>query len=189
MLGLFLMSCSNEDSTPLSIQTNPTDEANLIFMLEEEKLARDVYTELYKIYGSNQFNNIKESEQRHMNYVSDLLDSRNVDYTIEAPGVFNNSEIQSLYNQLMDMGKQNLTNAFLVGTTIEDVDIYDLRRLMDQTNDPAIISVFSKLECGSRNHMRAFTRALDNLNETYLPQYISESDYQDILNAGNGHCG
>ncbi len=40
--------------------------ASLIFMVEEEKLARDVYSTLYAKTGLNQFKNINKAEQTHM---------------------------------------------------------------------------------------------------------------------------
>jgi hypothetical protein len=47
--------------------------ASLTFMVEEEKLARDVYTTLYAKTGLNQFKNISKAEQTHMDLVRGLL--------------------------------------------------------------------------------------------------------------------
>ncbi|MBW1851699.1 MAG: DUF2202 domain-containing protein, partial [Deltaproteobacteria bacterium] len=42
-----------------------TEKANILYLFEEEKLAHDIYVEMYNSYGAYIFNNISESEQRH----------------------------------------------------------------------------------------------------------------------------
>ncbi len=46
----------------------------LIFMREEEKLARDVYLAMYELWGMPIFKNISRSEQSHTEAVKTLLD-------------------------------------------------------------------------------------------------------------------
>ncbi len=48
--------------------------SSLIFMIEEEKLARDVYMTLYKIWRAKTFGNIALSEVTHMQMVQALLE-------------------------------------------------------------------------------------------------------------------
>ncbi|MBT8220092.1 MAG: DUF2202 domain-containing protein [Bacteroidia bacterium] len=189
LLGLSLTSCNTDDNETTPVLIDPTEKADLLFILEEEKMARDVYSHLFDLYGSNQFDNIKSSEQRHMNYVQGLLDTRNIEYEILAAGSFNNKEIQNLYDQLISQGEIGLEDAFMVGATIEDVDIYDLQQIIERSSSSDIITVMEKLRCGSMNHMRAFTKGLDNLNATYIPQYIRLEEYEDIVNGSNQHCG
>ena len=74
-LLLAVFSCNNDDSSVADQEnTNLTndDNAALLFMLEEEKLARDTYTYLEDLWELNQFSNIKKSEQSHMNAVIGL---------------------------------------------------------------------------------------------------------------------
>jgi hypothetical protein len=53
---------------------SPEETAALLFMREEEKLARDVYNTLYEIWGQPTFTNIAASEQTHMDEVKLLLE-------------------------------------------------------------------------------------------------------------------
>jgi hypothetical protein len=48
--------------------------ASLLFMREEEKLARDVYNTLSATWGIQSFSIIASSEQRHMDEIKVLLD-------------------------------------------------------------------------------------------------------------------
>lgn len=159
--------------------------AGLVKMREEEKLARDVYTALGQIWGMNIFSNIASSEQTHTDAVKTLLNR----YAIPDPvvnnniGVFHSSEMQELYNTLTEQGRQSLGEALKVGAIIEDLDINDLETLMKATNKNDILVVYSNLQKGSRNHLRAFTKNLDKQGITYTPTYISQEEYNSIVSA------
>ena len=98
-------------------------------------------------------------------------------------------EIQNLYDQFVDDGSTSINNALLIGATIEDLDIYDLQEYIDVTSNVALISVFEKLQCGSRNHLRSFFSAIENLGESYVPQYITQEQFDNIINFQNEQCG
>jgi hypothetical protein len=165
------------------------EETNLLYLREEEKLARDVYLYFDAQYDQQIFKNISASEQAHMDQVLDLLEK----YEIEDPalaekGVFSNAEIQKLYDDLIEQGDSSLTAALEVGAIIEDVDIFDLQNGITSTDKEYIIEVYEKLMCGSKNHMRAFTKQLKNQGGTYTPQFISQEEYDGIISSQNQHC-
>jgi len=187
---------NNADTLNCNCIINPSAEisseevAMLKYMMEEEKLARDVYTTFSSEYSLPIFANIAKSEQHHMDRVLCLLKY----YTIEGAasaetGVFNNPELQELYNNLIAQGSVSLVDALTVGATIEDVDIHDLNLYTQQTENEAIITVFKHLACGSGNHMRAFSRLLSKNDVVYTPQFISQDEYNTLLSAENKPCG
>ena len=158
----------------------------LSYMREEEKLAHDVYVTLYEKWGLATFQNIANSEQVHTDAVKTLLDR----YGLQDPassqvGVFANPELQALYNTLLAQGSQSLAEALKVGAAIEEIDILDLEERLAQTDNADIQQVFNNLLRGSRNHLRAFTTALQaETGEVYQPQYLSPEAYQAIIGAG-----
>ena len=79
---LLMTSCSNDDDNATSQALTELDKSALLFMLEEEKLARDTYIYMDDAWSSNQFANIKNSEQMHMNAIENLLIQNNIEYTI-----------------------------------------------------------------------------------------------------------
>lgn len=166
-----------------------TEIADLLYLIEEEKLARDTYVYLYQKWNVQQFNNIKNSEQTHMNAVENLLKKYKISYKILAAGNFSNPELQSLYTQLTTQGNASKIEALKVGATIEDVDIKDLEKMAAETRLPDLNAVYSNLMCGSRNHMRAFSGSLKNLGATYVPQFITQAEYDAIINSTNEQCG
>ena len=181
--------------SPAAAATSPlsADEiAGLQFMREEEKLARDVYLTLYQKWGLAIFNNIANSEAAHMAAVKTLLDR----YGIADPaagngvGVFENAELQALYNQLIAQGRQSLSAALKVGGAIEEIDILDLKERLATTTQADIRQVYTSLLNGSYNHLRAFANTLKmQTSEVYQPQYLDTATYQTIIAGANGRRG
>ena len=188
----FLSACSddNDDVTDETISQTLTqaDEAALLFMLEEEKLARDTYEYFDNLWGTVQFANIKVSEQSHMNAVINLLTLSNVTFTVLPKGEFFNQDIQDLYNQFINDGSINEVAALKVGATIEDLDIVDLEANIKATTNTEIISVFESLQCGSRNHLRSFVSAIEISGSTYVPQFLTQEEFNLLINSNYEQC-
>ena len=156
----------------------------LLYMREEEKLAKDVYLTLYEKWGMSIFQNIANAEQTHMDAVKTLIER----YGLEDPaaasdiGVFTNSTLQDLYDQLVETGNQSLGDALRVGAAIEEIDILDLEEYIAQTDKADIQMVYDNLMKGSRNHLRSFVSTLKKQEgEIYEPQYLSQEAYDAIV--------
>jgi hypothetical protein len=164
---------------------NPAELASLSFMREEEKLARDVYITLYNKWGVNIFTNISASEQTHMESVLLLLTKYNLPDPVGSNplGVFNNVTLQNLYNQLVAQGNASVLDAYKVGATIEDLDIFDLKNALISIDNQDIRLVYDMLTKGSRNHMRSFYKNILNVGGTYTPQYITQAEFDAIINS------
>ena len=132
------------------------EEAGLLFMREEEKLARDVYLVLFDIWGLRVFENIAASEQRHMDAVLYLLGKYDLDDPALAPELFQNAELQDLFELLVAKGEESLADAIEVGVIIEKTDIDDIEEFIGQTDQKDIIQVYSNLLDGSYSHLEAF---------------------------------
>ena len=142
--------------------TRPTaaQKLQLQYLVEEEKLARDVYAYLAANVTSQKFSNIVKSEQTHMDNISALL--RKYNYfnptTTRAAGVFRYRELQALYNQLTAEGSVSVAAAFAVGVKIEELDISDLQKMMVAPAPADMAAAMALLLKGSQNHLAAFSR-------------------------------
>ncbi len=174
-------------TTPLALipagELNQAETDALLFMWEEEKLARDVYTSFSTIYTKPLFNNIAASEQTHMDSVKELLDR----YGLATPsadtaGVFANADLQALYTQLVTQGKLSELDAVKASAAIEEIDILDLQERLAQTDQADIQQVFNSLLSGSYNHLNAFAANYWTISGTaYVPQYMSQADYDAVV--------
>ena len=125
----------------------------------------------------------------HIAEVQKHLAQYKIPYQILEKGKYQNAELQQLYNQLVAQGNISELEALKVGATIEDVDIYDLQKLIKEVENPAIVQSFRFLECASRNHMRAFNRGLSRYSFEYVPKYITKNQLKEILNSDHERCG
>jgi hypothetical protein len=134
--------------------------ASLIFMVEEEKLARDVYATLYAKTGLNQFKNINKAEQTHMDLMRGLLKTYGIkDPTIgKAVGKFNNASLAALYKKLIADGSVSLVAALNAGIAVEKKDIADIDKILKTKQPDDVKYVLDRLLAGSYYHLAAFTR-------------------------------
>jgi hypothetical protein len=160
---------------------NEAEEAGILQLREEEKLARDVYTLLEEKWGLSAFSQIKPSEQKHMDAVAKLINRYDLlDPAQESIGIFENQKISSLFETLMTKGEQSEVDALQVGMTVEDVDIYDIDEILSKNDNQDIQVVFTNLRNGSIKHLQRFYTDLKTLGGTYEPQYISQELFDQL---------
>lgn len=146
-------------STPsASTSAAPQSEAaRLRYLIEEEKLAHDVYQRFTELWGTPVFGNIRDSEVTHQQLLVPLLQAKGVpDPRTGQAGTFADPELQRLYDQLIAQGSASVTEAYRAGVTIEERDIADLQGDIAATTDPATTTVLQRLLAGSRAHLQAF---------------------------------
>ena len=170
--------------TPASASVLAEAEArDLLFMREEEKLARDVYLAMHGEYGLRVFSNIPKAEQRHMDALLGLLNTYGLeDPALDPIGKFANPELQELYDTLVAMGLESKLDALMVGALIEEVDIEDIVEAMKRTDKSDILNVYGNLVAGSENHLNAFVWNIEAITgETYVAQHISQEEVDEFL--------
>lgn len=159
-------------------------EDDVLYMREEEKLARDAYLALYDLWQVPVFSNIAQSEQQHMDAMLSLVEAFDLVDPVQAPGLFTNPELQKLYDDLVARGSESLEEALLVGALIEEVDIVDLDKALSVTDDADSVRVYENLRAGSENHLRAFVSQLERLGTEYEPELLDSSEFESIASAG-----
>ena len=174
------------DGCTFSGTLTEADIEGIFEMREEEKLARDVYLKLYEIHNHIAFDNISKAENAHMTAVLFLMNGYGLeDPAMNGEGEFSNPFFADLYRQLTDQGANDLISALKVGAFIEEYDIADLKKLIEETENADIKKVYGNLLRGSEFHLQAFTYALKQQGITYEPTIISEEEYQKILNSSD----
>jgi hypothetical protein len=161
------------------------EKARVLFIREEEKLAYDVYKTLYDRYGVRVFQNIPNSELSHMEAMLSIIRKYELPDPMDSNpiGIFKDIDLQRLYGDLVADGNKSLLAAYQVGAKIEELDIMDLNKSISVTNNRDIRLVYDFLNKGSRNHLRSFYKNILELNGTYKPIFISQSEFDAIVNS------
>lgn len=170
-LAVAIVTTSAFAGKPVSTTVTLTDEQldTLVFIYQEEKVARDTYITLGNIY-SNQtvFANIQESEQEHIDKAEGLCDTYGADTSginEKKVGEFVVPVLQELYDTLIAQGTQSELSALMVGEYVEITDIDDLEHA--QIGMPSdVVRVYENLKAGSLNHLAAFRNAIDTYNSS-----------------------
>ncbi len=182
------------------------EETHLIFMREEEKLARDVYTTLGdKFPQYTVFANIVPSEQKHTDTMLKKLDQYGIPdpSTDDTVGFFTGADygayFTATYGNLVAQGSTPLT-ALYVGAFIEELDMHDIVDCpviivesdngieegecgMAYTDEKALIKSYGNLLDGSMSHLRAFVRNIELIigEGNYVAQVLSQEEVDEIL--------
>lgn len=194
--GAVLAACGGgDDQRDADAPLSDDEIAGLFYMREEEKLAHDVYVALYQrwnaVPAARIFANIAESEAEHTEAVRQLILSHGlVDPAAPQAGVFVNTLLQALYDDLVEKGQASLAAALAVGCLIEEKDIQDINEKKAQVVDEHdIVRVYEHLLCGSRNHLRAFNSVLLQQGVSYTPQVLTQPEWDAIAYSPDEVCG
>lgn len=176
--ALALGACTDTPETTTATDTSVTTEtteapeaadpddrdALLQRLIEEEKVAHDLYTAFDENYGTQVFSNITRGEVGHQDAVLRVLDAAGTDDPrTRVPGEFTDPELQELYDDLLARGLESETAAYQVGVDFETWDITELENDLAATpeDDTELRELLQFLIDGSQRHLAAFERQLD----------------------------
>jgi len=217
LLSLSFVACSESQPAALDGEASPAfkagevgtldaaEETHLIFMREEEKLARDVYDTLGILYPTlNTFERIFDSEERHANTMADMLVTFSIDdpSTSDERGVYTGADYGWYFTEKFDLlvtwGEADSLEALYVGAFIEELDMHDIAHCPEvvdstyalgedgcglaYTDEPALKASYNNLLSASGNHLRAYVKAIEQITgEDYVAQYLSQAEVDSIL--------
>jgi hypothetical protein len=158
---------------------------SLTYIREEEKLAHDVYAVAATQWGLNTFVNIGTSETMHQQAMNALLTRYGVTDPVAgmADGQFNQQAFTALYTQLSDKTRLSLVDALQVGLEIEELDIKDIETEKLGVDNADIRYAYDELLRGSRNHLRAFWKQLQQRGGNYTPSHITQAQFDAIASS------
>jgi len=184
------------------------EKTHLVFMCEEEKLARDVYITLGTRYPDSAiFGRIDDSEERHKCAVADMLEKYQIPNpsTNDNVGVFTGEDygwyFTEKYNALVAKGSISALDALYVGAFIEELDMLDINQCpkvivetdngIDDvsecgkvyTDNADILRLYGSLLEGSESHLRAYVSNIEKqIGEgNYVAQVLTQEQVDTIL--------
>ncbi len=181
-----LTSGQTTTSTAMATVTTLTssEKEGILFIWEEEKVARDLYKSLYDKNNLSIFLNLAGSEQSHMDQARAIIDKYGLAIPgKDEPGVFQNQTLQKIHDQLLKEGLRSDQDALMVAATFEEISIMDLEKELAATSTEDIKVVYQGLLAGSRKHLRSYVADLQGRGIQYSPKYLSKSEFEEIIKA------
>ncbi|MDF0591259.1 DUF2202 domain-containing protein [Candidatus Methanocrinis natronophilus] len=152
----------------------------MAFILEEERMARDLYLEFYKTTRLAVFHDVAVSEEIHIASILTLMERRGLPAPPEAPGVYADEALQRMYEELL-AAAESPEAALRAAAQVEEASVHDLSTEIEGTLEPDLISVYGGLMVGSQKHLRTFVRALEDRGEEYIPTILSQEEFDRIV--------
>jgi len=160
------------------------EKQGIIFIWEEEKTARDLYTAFYEKDNQSIFLNLVRSEQNHMDQAKAIIDKYGLqDRILDEPGDFGNQTLQEIYDRLLTLGLNSDQDALRAAATFEEISIVDLTKELAATQAEDVRVVYEGLLAGSRKHLRSYVNELQAQGMQYDPVYLSRSEFDETIKA------
>jgi len=156
----------------------------LIFIWEEEKAARDLYTSLYDTNNLTIFLDLMRSEQSHMDQAKSVIDRHNLSLPENEKGVFQNLTLQKIHDQLLAEGLKSSEDALKVAATFEEISIMDLEKQLAMAKAEDVRTVYKGLLAGSRKHLRSYVGDLKDMGIQYYPRYLESGEFEETIKVG-----
>jgi len=162
---------------------SPVERDGLLFIWEEEKAARDLYTSLHEKNNLTIFLDLMRSEQSHMDQAKAVIDRYNLSIPENDEGVFQNQTLQKIYDELLAEGLKSDEDALKAAATFEEISIMDLERELAAARTADIRTAYQGLLAGSRKHLRSYVSDLKDQGISYSPRYLEKGEFEDIVKA------
>jgi hypothetical protein len=155
-------------ATTALTELSPKEIGTLLWMREEEKVARDVYITMNDKWQEKIFARIASSEQKHFDAIGKKLALYGIpDPALPGIGDFFAPELKAMYDTLVAKGSTSYVEALKVGVTIEEEDIKDLEAAIAETNAVPLEITYVHLLNGSENHLASFIKVLERQGVVY----------------------
>ncbi len=161
------------------------EKEGLIFIWEEEKVARDLYASLHEENNLSIFMELMRSEQSHMDQAKAVIDQYGLSTPGEnEPGVFQNQTLQEIYDRLLSEGLPSDEDALQAAAEYEEISVMDLERELAATENEDVKVVYQGLLAGSRKHLRSYVADLHDLGIEYAPRHLDKASFEEIVKVG-----
>ncbi len=187
--GVSNRTCTVSSNATAPLALSAATRSALLFQIEEERMARELYAEFGAKYDLTVFKNIVRAETKHEAVLRQLAARAGITVPQAVAGTFSSSEVQQCYNALLILGHESADNALRAGAIVEEQDIADLRELASATDSPDLRQLVAQQEAASGHHLNAFVRNLSARGITYEAQLLTSEEFEALTTKAPGSQG
>ena len=168
-------------SASLPGSLTPIEKDGLIFIWEEEKAARDIYSSLYEKNNLTIFLDLTRSEESHMDQAKAVIDKYGLVLPADVPGVFENQTLQDIHDRLLAEGLESDEQALKVAAEFEEISIMDLEAELAAAENEDVRTMYQGLLAGSRKHLRSYVADLKEQGIENEPRHLLRSEFEETV--------
>jgi hypothetical protein len=156
---------------------------DLLYLVEEEKMTRDVIAFFWQRYDVRVFERIMTTERRHMNMIQRAMSTSRVahpTFPVQA-GNYTVSNLRTIYTD-MTQDVTSLQGALLNSAALAEISILDLRDAISHLSgkQPRLATLYNSLLLASESHLRSFAGILELLDEEDYEAQNPDMDQEDV---------
>jgi hypothetical protein len=161
----------------------PMEKDGLIFIWEEEKAARDIYSSLYEKNNQTIFLDLTRSEESHMDQAKAVIEKYDLSLPRDVRGAFGNQTLQNIHDRLLAEGLESDEQALKAAAEFEEISIMDLEAELAAAENEDVRTMYQGLLAGSRKHLRSYIADLKEQGTEYKPRHLERSEFEETVRA------
>jgi len=168
-------------SASLPGSLTPREKDGLIFIWEEEKAARDIYSSLHEKNNLTIFLDLTRSEESHMDQAKAVIEKYDLSLPKDVPEAFGNQTLQDIHDRLLAEGLESDEQALKAAAEFEEISIMDLEAELAAAENEDIRTMYQGLLAGSRKHLRSYVADLKEQEIEYEPRHLERSEFEETV--------
>ncbi|MDH3650920.1 MAG: DUF2202 domain-containing protein [Saprospiraceae bacterium] len=157
------------------------DQESVKHMVEEERLAFEIYQFASSKWDQPIFQTICTDEKFHLYKIKALAKKYAVESGEEVPGTYDNQGLQDMFTRYQSKAVVSEKDALLAVADFEERDIVDLQKYFKTTDNADLIVAYEYLLEGAKKHLRMIYQQLTDLGMDYKPAYMHEDHFNEIV--------
>lgn len=164
-------------------EVSETEESTLHALMEVERLGAEVNRELAETWEQPKYHIAGFNHRRGAFDIRAILHKYEIMPEAERPerGIFDDGELQSLYDELTVEGTISEEEALTVSMVTVDYVLYRMDTAYTVVDNEDIRALLQNIGAFSRNQIRAIAGVMADAGLTYATRYMSQSMYDDIV--------
>lgn len=153
------------------------------YVVESEKLSRDMYLKLYEIWELEIFNASHKIDITHFNAIKLFaINEKIVEEGFNGkPGVYSSPYFNRLYKDFSETANKSFYDALYVAATMEEMAIFDIMEYEVNTKNKELAKLLLDLKYGAMGNLRKLNKEILKYGVSYEGKYLEPALLKRIL--------
>ena len=160
------------------------EDADLFYVLEEKKLATELYTAFEEAWDNKFSRNLIMEEQQLASIEQEVQEKTlevPVSVAMEIEGQFSNADVQKLQRKLLPNINANETEALKALAMLEETEIKIMDQAILNTENIDLIILYDRIRVSARTQLVSVCKALAEEGVQYQPKALTAKEFKALI--------
>jgi len=165
------------------VRLSADEKEGIVYAVEEIQLTRDVADFIWDRWQLHDFKVLLQEEEQQLDQLAKFVKSANgIDLMAHRrAGQYNIPNIQDKYDQYVLQANQSKVASLFIGAAMAEMNYLSMSERLNLTEDKKLRAIYTDRLLNSEFTLRQMVWNLAKMKVMYLPQFISERKYQQIM--------